>query len=234
MCPVGPVETANVQDTTGAPCVVAADVGGSSMKLAYATTDARLHEWRSVPVGELQARGVVAGIVEELRHAVEAAPGSLRPRGIGLVVPGILDEAAGVGRLALLLGWRNAPFRQLVTEATGLPLDFGHDVGAGATAEGRLGAGRGHRDWIFLALGTGLGSAFVLGGKPYRGWDGFGGELAHVVARPDGPLCRCGKHGCLEMLASGSAISARYTEAAGASAAVTAAVCTPARSWTTA
>lgn len=194
------------------------------MKLAYGTADGSLHEVSSIPIADLRARGdLVEGIVQEVRLAIRDAPNRFRVQSVGLAVPGIVDEAMGVGRLSMILGWRQVPFARLVVEATGLPTGFGHDVCSGALAEGRLGAARGHTNWLFLALGTGLGSAFMLGGRPYRGFNGYGGELSHIVADPAGPPCRCGKRGCLEMLASASAIADRYMHAVGSKELVTAA-----------
>jgi glucokinase len=197
-------------------CTLAIDVGGSAVKVAYGLADGRLEESRSITITDIRARGeLISGIVEAIRVAADSAPPHLDVRSVGLVVPGNVDEAAGIGRHSIILGWRDIPFGRLVTEATALPVRVGHDVSAGALAEGWLGAARGHTEWLFLALGTGLGSAFVLGGVPYRGFNGYGGELSHVVALPDGPTCRCGKRGCLEMLASASAVVDRYVEASG-------------------
>jgi glucokinase len=206
------------------PCTLAIDVGGSAIKVAYGTADGRLEEPRSIAIADVRARGdLIRGIVERICLALEAAPPHLDAKSVGLVVPGNVDEVAGIGRHSIILGWRDIPFGQLVTEATGLPVRVGHDVSAGALAEGWWGAARGHTEWLFLALGTGLGSAFVLGGVPYRGFNGYGGELSHVVALRDGPRCRCGKRGCLEMLASTSAVVDRYVEASGTSGPITAA-----------
>lgn len=197
-------------------CTIAADVGGSGVKLGYGTRAGTLSDTRKVPIGDLRARGdLVEEIVEEIRKAIVEAPENLQPCSVGIVVPGNVDEAAGIGRLSLILGWQDIPFVRLIKEATGLPVGFGHDVCTGAIAEGRLGAGRGHMDWLFLSLGTGLGSSFMLNGKPYRGSHGYGGEMSHIVADPDGPLCRCGKRGCLEMLASASGLAQRYSQAKG-------------------
>lgn len=197
-------------------CTIAADVGGSGLKLAYGTSDGALSNARKVPTGDLRARGnLVEEIVEEIRLAIVEAPEHLQPCSVGIVVPGNVDEAAGIGRLSLILGWQDIPFVRLIKEATGLPVGLGHDVCTGAMAEGYMGAGRGHMEWLFLSLGTGLGSAFMLNGKPYRGSNGYGGEMSHIVAAPNGPLCRCGKKGCLEMLASASALAQRYFEAKG-------------------
>ena len=84
-----------------------------------------------------------------------------------------------------------------------------HDVRAAALAEGELGAARGCRDWLLVTLGTGVGAAVVLGGRPYGGAHGAGGELGHLVVVPGGPECACGARGCVEALASASAIERR-------------------------
>lgn len=195
----------------GKATVFAVDVGGSAIKSGFATSDGQLHELRSVPIEIAAIAGdVVGGLARFIQQAVSEAPPGLNVTVVALVVPGIVDTAAGVGRMSTMLGWREAPIRDRVQEASGVPTVLGHDVSAAAIAEGTLGAGRGHHDWVFLALGTGLGSALVLDGTPYRGSNGWGGELSHFVVQTDGPQCPCGKRGCLEVLASASAIAARY------------------------
>ena len=114
-----------------------------------------------------------------------------------------------------MLDLYDVQLRDLVAERCGLHVSLGHDVGSGAIAEGALGAGRGHHDWLFVELGTGLGAALVIRGEPYHGATGWGGELGHVVVDPAGPLCPCGKRGCLETLMSASALSSRYRERTG-------------------
>lgn len=195
--------------------VVAVDIGGTTIKTALADRTGVLDGRVDLPVAGL---GTPDDVVTAIIDAAAAAAVRGRTRGrqvraVGLAVPGLVDTAAGVGRSSMLLGWRDVPFTALVATATGLPVGFVHDVEAGALAEGRLGAAAGLRDWLFLALGTGLGSTFILDGRSYRGATGTGGELAHVVAVPDGPRCRCGKRGCLEMLASASAIADRWQAA---------------------
>ena len=84
-----------------------------------------------------------------------------------------------------------------------------HDVRAAALAEGELGAARDCRDWLLVTLGTGVGAAVVLGGRPYGGAHGAGGELGHLVVVPGGPECACGARGCVESIASAGAIERR-------------------------
>lgn len=196
------------------PVVAAVDVGGTTIKGAVVdgagTRLARVDR----RVVDIPRGGIIAAVVEQVRTVVDEARRLGGATAVGLAVPGVVDEHAGVGRYSMILGWRAVPFADLLADV-GLPVAFGHDVSSGAYAEAQLGAARGHTDWLFLALGTGVGSTFVLGGRPYRGSNGTGGELAHVIVRPDGPLCRCGKRGCLEMVASGPAIGEAYAAATG-------------------
>lgn len=205
------------QDGAGRPggrVVAVVDVGGTTLKGAVVDAAGTVLARTDRPVADVAPGGVVEAVAEQVRRVVEAA----RPFGgaaaVGLAVPGLVDEAAGIGRWSLTLGWRDVDFLAPLA-GLGLPVAFGHDVSSGAYAEARLGAARGHEDWLFLALGTGLGSTFVLGGRPYRGAGGSGGELAHVVVRPGGVLCRCGKRGCLETVSSGPAIARAYAAASG-------------------
>lgn len=203
--------------TRGGRGVVAAiDIGGTTVKTALARRDGELSARVDLRVAGLGTpTRLVAAIVEAAAATVDRGRAAgLDVEAVGLAVPGLVDARAGIGLSSMLLGWRDVRFVDLVTTRTGLPVGFVHDVEAGALAEGRLGAAVGLRDWLFLALGTGLGSTFVLDGRSYRGSGGTGGELAHVVAVADGPLCRCGKSGCLEMLASASAITDRWAAVA--------------------
>lgn len=196
------------------PVVAAVDVGGTTIKGAVVDADGTVRSRVDRLVAGVAEDGIVSAVVGQVRAVVEEARRFGGPVAVGLAVPGVVDEHDGIGRYSMILGWHAVPFVELVSDL-GLPVAFGHDVSSGAYAEARLGAARGHEDWLFLALGTGLGSTFVLGGRPYRGSNGTGGELAHVLVRPGGPLCRCGKRGCLEMVASGPAIADAYTLATG-------------------
>jgi glucokinase len=201
-------------------CVIALDLGGTALKAGLVDpageTVMALHR----PARREQGPdAVIAGLLEAVDELVAAGPA---PAAVGLVVPGIVDEAAGVAVFSANFGWRELPLRALLEERTGLPLAFGHDVRAGGLAEGALGAARGVRDFLFLALGTGVAGAAVLDGRPYAG-GGYAGEIGHVVVEPGGRECGCGARGCLETVASAAAIAARHGE--GVTAAAVAARC---------
>lgn len=191
--------------------VLAFDVGGTDTKSALVDADGRIVERRRTPTPKSTDGGAdalverLAGLAEELRGA---APGA-RPRAIGLSVPGIVDEARGVGVFSSNLGWRDAPIARLAEARLGLPVAFGHDVRRAGDAEHRLGAARGARDVVVLVIGTGVSAAVVLDGRPHTG-GGFAGEIGHSVIDPDGAPCECGSRGCLETVASAGAVARRY------------------------
>ncbi len=192
--------------------VVALDVGGTAMKGGLCTRDGRVtHLERRSTQGFGDRADLVTTIVAFAADLVDtgrASYGSVVA--VGLTVTGVVDVARGVAVSSMMLGWREVPFVTLLSERTGLPIGFGHDVQTAAYAEGIRGAARGCQHYLYLSLGAGVGSAMVFGGETYLGATGLGGELAHFVVEPDGPPCRCGKFGCLEMVASAEAVGRRY------------------------
>ncbi|MGW4893212.1 ROK family protein [Kitasatospora sp. NPDC004240] len=197
--------------------VIALDVGGTRVKGGL-VEDGRLLEarqWRTrAERGPDAVLDTILACADDLRSAADGR--GLPVTAAGVVVPGLVDEEAGVCALAVNLGWRDVPVRRWVAEHLDLPVAFGHDVRAGGLAESRLGAGRGCRDLAFVPVGTGIAAALVIGGRPHTGARGFAGELGHQVVRPGGDPCGCGNRGCLETLASASAVTRRYAEATGA------------------
>ncbi|MER5614801.1 MULTISPECIES: ROK family protein [unclassified Streptomyces] len=199
--------------------VIALDVGGTGMKAALVGADGTLlHEARRATGRERGAEAVVESILTfaaDLRaygeeHLGESAVAA------GVVVPGIVDAENGVAVYAANLGWRDVPMRQLLGERLGgVPVALGHDVRAGGLAEGRIGAGKGADRFLFVPLGTGIAGAIGIAGTIEAGAHGYAGEIGHIVVRPDGPDCGCGQRGCLETLASASAVSRAWAAASG-------------------
>lgn len=192
-----------------ADCVVAVDVGGTSVKAAVVDARGTANAAVTVPTsrGAEQVADQVAALADELTDAVHAR--GLAPVALGVVTPGLVDEHSGTVLLAGNLGWRDAPMRALVEKRVDLPVAFGHDVRAGGLAEAVLGAGRDAGDHLFLAIGTGIAGAVMLGGTAYSG-GGYAGEIGHIVVEPGGDACACGARGCLEATASARAIARRY------------------------
>src|SRR3954471_4410566 len=195
--------------------VVAVDVGGTTLKGGLCDCDAALlhRERRATPRESSEALvDAICGLVDALAAEGRARFGGDGVAGVGLAVPGLVDEARGVALRAVNLPWHDLPLADVVAERCGLPVALGHDVRAAAGAEAALGAGRGADDVLFVAIGTSIGGAIVAGGRPYGGAHDRAGEIGHTVVDPDGPPCACGARGCVEALASAAAIERAYAE----------------------
>ncbi|MFY1596787.1 ROK family protein [Micromonospora sp. WMMD737] len=201
-----------------ADVVVALDVGGTGMKCALVRADgAVLHTERHPTDAERGPDAVVdtvLGVAEGL--AGKARADGLDPVAIGIAVPGVIDEARGVAVWSANVGFRDVPLRDLAQARLGLPTAVGHDVRAGGLAEARLGAGSDAAHVLFVAIGTGIAAAHLVGGAAATGAHGAAGEIGHILVRPGGPRCGCGRPGCLEAVSSASAIGRLYSARAGA------------------
>ncbi|RKE20617.1 glucokinase [Streptomyces sp. TLI_171] len=189
------------------------------MKAALVAQDGSvLYEARRPTGREHGTDAVVATILDfaaDLAQEGRARFGAA-PLAAGVAVPGTIDEKNGIAVFSANLGWRDLPMRKLLGERLGgLPVALGHDVRSGGLAEGRIGAGQGVDRFLFIALGTGIAGAIGIGGAIEAGAHGYGGEIGHVVVRPGGPQCGCGARGCLETLASASAVSRAWAAASG-------------------
>ncbi|TXS55728.1 ROK family protein [Streptomyces sp. t39] len=199
--------------------VIALDVGGTGMKAALVGADGTLlHEARRATGRERGPEAVVEsilGFAEDLRaHGLEHFGQTAEAAGVA--VPGIVDAETGVAVYAANLGWRDVPLRELLSGRLGaIPVALGHDVRTGGLAEGRIGAGRGTDRFLFVPLGTGIAGAIGIDGTIEAGAHGSAGEIGHIVVRPDGPDCGCGRRGCLETLASASAVTRAWAAASG-------------------
>ncbi|WP_319459994.1 ROK family protein [Micromonospora sp. RTP1Z1] len=203
---------------TGAtPVVVALDVGGTGMKCALVRPDGVVvHAERHLTDAGRGPDAVVDTILEVAEGlAGKARADGLTPVACGIAVPGVVDEARGVAVWSANVGFRDVPLRELAEARLGLPTALGPDVRVGGLAEARLGAGRGAGHVLFVAIGTGIAAAHVVDGSAAVGAHGAAGEIGHILVRPDGPRCGCGRPGCLEAVASAAAIGRRYAELAG-------------------
>ncbi len=198
----------------GEGCVIGLDVGGTVLKAVVVGPDGEVTHRQRQPT--MAAEGPDA-LLDRVVSMLSAMCGDLDRDGtpvtaVGLAVPGLVDETAGVVRFAANLGLKDVQVTSIVSQRLGVPAYLGHDVRSGALAEGVLGAACGVQDFLFLPVGTGIAAAVVLGGRVQVGTSGGAGEIGHLVVEADGPPCRCGARGCLETLASASALARRYRE----------------------
>ncbi|MET8252712.1 ROK family protein [Micromonospora sp. NPDC005197] len=197
--------------------VVALDVGGTGMKCALVRPDGVAVRTERHPTGAARGPAAVIDTILDVADGLigKARADGLTPVAIGIAVPGVVDEARGVAVWSANVGFRDVPLRDLAVTRLGLPTALGHDVRVGGLAEARLGAGRDADHVLFVAIGTGIAAAHVVHGVAAVGAHGAAGEIGHIMVRPDGPRCGCGRPGCLEAIASAAAIGRRYTELAG-------------------
>jgi glucokinase len=195
------------------PVFVGIDLGGTKilglLADAEATIGARVRQ--TTPTGGngaiLTAVQAVVRDLVDVAHAHGHAVG-----GIAICAPGFIT-ADGRVLDASNLDIRDLPLQALIAQTLNLPTLVLHDVAAAALGETRFGAARGASHVLFCSIGTGIGGGFVVDGRIYRGAAGRAGEIGHVCVQPGGPLCTCGKRGCLEALASGMALVAQAHDA---------------------
>ena len=183
---------------------LAADIGGS--KLAAAAFDGRRLLHRAQIATRPEAG--VADVVERLARLLEAAAAEshLAIQGLGIACPGPLNVKTGIVEQAPLLGWQDVPITRLLSERLRIPALLENDANAAALGEHRFGAGMGCGSLAYITISTGVGCGLVLDGRIWRGKHDSAGELGHIVVEPGGLPCNCGRRGCLEMYASGTAI----------------------------
>jgi glucokinase len=191
---------------------VAVDVGGTGIKAAVVDPDGTLLSEATWPTP-------VSEGPEAVVQAIRATVLTLKTGadGVGVVVPGAVDAAAGIARYSANLGWRDVPLAAVLAADTGLPVGLEHDVRAAGIAEQTLGLTAGVADSLLVVLGTGVAGLLTVGGRPAVGAGGLAGEIGHTPVWPQGETCPCGQRGCLERYASAAAIARRYLDRTGAS-----------------
>ena len=132
--------------------------------------------------------------------------------GIGVCTHGLVRSDEGLLVFAPNLGWSNVQLGNMFFQTSGLPVFIENDVRAMALAESWCGLAFGVKDYVYLYIGPGIGGSIVSGGEIYKGQGNFAGEFGHETIEPDGPLCSCGNHGCLQALASETAVLDRYRQ----------------------
>lgn len=151
--------------------------------------------------------------LDEAGRKLGLASGRPALRAIGIGVGGPLDpERTVVLRAPNLPGWDNCPVKAFFEDAFGVPANMDNDASTAALGEARMGAGKGFSVVCYFTVSTGIGGGIVINGRLYRGASASAGEFGHQIILPNGPLCLCGRRGCLEALASGTSIARRARE----------------------
>jgi glucokinase len=199
------------------PHFIGVDVGGTKVAAGLVNSTGEItHQTRTPMVATDAAAGLAAVVsaIDSVRAAANLTP-EVRSlvSGIGICAPGPLDPRTGVViNPPNLPGWRDFPLAAEVTKRYHLPVRVDNDGNGAALAEALWGAGRGYRNVFYATIGTGIGTGIVFDGRIYHGRTGAAAEGGHVTIDYRGPRCKCGKLGCIEILASGTAIARRASE----------------------
>lgn len=190
-------------------------LAGQSIVVAVTNLEAAVVHSRHTPVNNLRdPQAAIETIIQAVEDSLEesAVPRS-KVMGIGIGLGGLIDSQQGICRYSPFLGWRQVPLAQLIEQRLHLPVYIENDVNTLTIAEQWFGAGRGLSHFLVVTIGSGIGAGVVTNGQIYRGAGGGAGEFGHLTLQPGGPLCACGKAGCLEALAADPAVARMAREA---------------------
>jgi len=179
------------------------DVGGTKMAFVVADRDGNICEETTIPtISDNHYEITLDRIAYQINQYVSRFENI---KGIGIGVPGPVDSKNGIALNAVNLLWKNIPISEGIQQrlTQPLPIYVENDVNVGAIGEQLFGAAKGKSNYVYLAIGTGLGGAVMLDNKIMRGTSYSEMEIGHVSVDPNGRLCTCGLHGCVEMSISG-------------------------------
>ncbi len=197
------------------PPIVGIDLGGTKILAAVVDGENRIlsRAKRSTPAKQGND-AILNAIVSSVDEALaEAQVSREQIAAVGIGSPGPLDPKRGVIPFSPNLEVRDFALGPDLSRILGHPVMLQNDVSVGGYGEFRLGAGRGYHDLIAAFVGTGVGGCVILDGRLREGLTGNAGEIGHIVVKAKGPRCGCGQHGCLEALASRTAIARRIRKA---------------------
>ncbi len=185
------------------------DLGGTTVKFAIMTEDGEIQQKWSIGTDiRNDGKQIVPQIIESINHHLELYGLSADTfLGIGMGSPGTVDRENGTVIGAYNLNWSTLiPVRQMIEAGTGIPLYIDNDANVAALGEGWKGAGENGKDVVFVTLGTGVGGGIIAEENLLHGSVGAAGEIGHMIVEPEGYLCTCGNHGCLETVASATGV----------------------------
>ena len=192
---------------------IGCDLGGTNLRVGVVDinngTVSHLHAIPTLAREGYQA--VIARMVHLIKQVIGDCKHSINEFcGIGIGAPAVLDPDNGIVKLMpnLYGGWRDVPLGELISRDIGIPVRLINDVRATTFGEWKYGAGKGAKNMICFAVGTGVGGGVVVNDQLVMNFNGTTGELGHMIIDPNGPECGCGNHGCLEAYASGPALAA--------------------------
>lgn len=189
--------------------VLAVDLGGTKILAALVAGSNIIYRVHSPTPSKQGPEAVIHRIDAAISRVLQETGIDLAGlHSISIAAAGAINTAEGVVTLSpTMTGWRNIPLVEKIHEKYPAKIYIIHDANASALGEHGYGAGRGTRNMIFMTVSTGVGGGIIINGKEYHGADGAAGEIGHMTIDINGPKCTCGNTGCLEVLASGTAMA---------------------------
>ena len=188
--------------------LIGLDFGGTKLTAGIARKDetallGRLQCPTQTPKGAKGDLRAMLGLADQLLDQNEG-----KLLAVGVSFGGPVDFRKGIVLISHHIpGWEGFPLRQRLQDRLKVPVVVDNDANAGAWGEWQYGAGQGYRSILYVTVSTGVGGGLVVDGRPYRGADSTAGEIGHVHIQSDGPICTCGRRGCVESLAAGPYIA---------------------------
>ena len=184
------------------------DIGRWHVRIAVADFAAGVREYVCIKSEAALGREHVLQLVQNALERI--LPKYPQIAGVGISHSGVINQREGkVLFWPQFTGWEDTPLKEIFEQKYGLPTFVQDEVRAMASMEHRFGQGKDLRNFVFLYVGMGIGSAIYVNGRLYSGSDGLAGEMGHTTVENDGPLCSCGNRGCLELYASAAALITR-------------------------
>ncbi len=190
--------------------VVGVDIGGTKVAAGLVDSHGEIRARSRTPMVANDAARGLAAVSTAIRELFASSAHQQEILAIGICAPGPLNPVTGVIiNPPNLPAWHNFPLADEVRRIYSAPVKIDNDANAAALAEAKWGAGRGYRNVFYATIGTGIGTGIIFDGKIYHGRTGSAAEGGHMGVDAGGPLCPCGKRGCIEVLAAGPAIARR-------------------------
>ncbi len=195
--------------------VIGVDMGGTKILAAVVNAEGRILAAAKIPTkADKGATVVIDRIASCIQKAIDksrVAPESIQAVGIG--APGPLDPGTGVVIFAPNLGWKDVPLKAELETRTGILTFVDNDVNVGTLGEHTFGVGQNVQNLVGIFVGTGIGGGIIMQGELFHGASKTAGEIGHIIVKADGPRCGCGTRGCLEALASRTAMTKQFQKA---------------------
>lgn len=189
------------------------DVGGTKISAVLGDDTGKILGTIRKPTVRHLGKKKLADDLIQMGHALLDKYEVEKPDMIGVIFAGLVDSDKGIVLSSPnVLGLKNLPIRKILEDEFDCETQVENDATAATIAERIFGEGSKHDNFVYLTLSTGIGGGAFLNGKLYRGAHGMAGEMGHMVVMSNGPVCGCGRRGCLEAIASGKGIARRVAE----------------------